>query len=112
MRPKQRSLGHCIDHSIDDGATTLGAALATVARTFPGAGVRADEGPKRYPPDVYGTERVKYVTTGTWLRSGRPTYQVTEGPPPDAGPCEGCRRTVRRYGPEGYPYCTECEPNS
>lgn len=111
-RPRQRSLGHCLDHAqapVDVPSFTE--VLRTVATAFPGI-TAVPTGSPRYAPDVYGTERVKYVTTGAWLISGKPAYQVTYGPPPDAGPCEGCRRIVRRYGPEGYPYCTECEPVS
>ena len=111
MRPRQSAHGYCIDHAI---ATPVAAtdAFMVLLDEFDGAEVAAAPTP-RYAPDSYGQERdVKVIDSSLWLISGKPHWSTTLVPPLDAGPCEGCRRTIRRYGPEGYPYCTECEPIS
>jgi hypothetical protein len=79
-----------------------------MAEAFPGSLVTYDWMPPRYVPDEYGRD-VKLVVTGQWYGSGHPIWSTVMSPPPDAGPCEGCRRTIRRYGDLAYPRCTECD---
>lgn len=87
MAPKQRTLGRCLDcHEVDPASDTpeqFARAFALILATFPGATVTPYVTP-RYRPNAYAG--------------------------PDAGPCLGCHRRVRRYGPDAYPYCLACRP--
>jgi hypothetical protein len=112
MRPRQRSKGQCLNHTIpSQREPSLPDLLRLVAQVFPGTSAHRGRPVPRYAPDEYGQRLVKVVDSSRWS-SGEPYWRTDTARPLDAGPCEGCRRTVRRYGPEGYPYCTECEPVS
>ena len=112
MKRRQTKRGFCYDHALVEPVAE-GDALKALLRAFPGSTITEGTAQPRYAPDSYGQERdVKVIDSSRWLISGKPHWSTTLVPPLDAGPCEGCRRTIRRYGPEGYPYCTECEPIS
>ena len=114
-RPRQSKKGYCLHHALlaePEPEPSLPEALRTVVRAFPTTSVTEADPTPRYAPDLYVDHRVKVVDASRWLVSGKPYWRADTARPLDAGPCERCRRIVRRYGPEGYPYCTECEPVS
>lgn len=85
--PRQKTRGRCWDCVAElRNAPVTPAHEARILRllvtTFPGS-VLSRPTPVSYPPNVY---------------VGR-----------DAGPCVGCRRRVRRYGPDANPLCADCQ---
>lgn len=84
--PRQPKRGRCLDcmpgiWDRDVSPAHFNRILANLLRTFPGSHVSVYR-PVALEPDTYNG--------------------------PDVGPCEGCRRRVRRYGANGYPLCAQC----
>jgi hypothetical protein len=101
--PGQRERGFCAHHAVAEPVDEI-KAVGVVMDTFDGIEVDfdVDSRPLLYP--------VSTTVTGRWLAHWAPYRYKIETYPRDAGPCEGCRRPVRRYGPGSYAYCQECRP--
>jgi hypothetical protein len=105
-RPRQTKRGTCPDHALWP-VGDLKAAMRTLARTFELGMVT----PEPVDPD-YAQRRCRVVMHGRFVVRGWPLWIGAEAPPLDVGPCERCRRPIRRYGPSGAVFCNECEGNS
>lgn len=76
---------------------------------FPGSRLELDWQPPRYPPNVYGEQLIRQLWWIGWIVSGIGWWMEVWRVPEDAGPCAGCGGRIRRYGPWGRMFCTECE---
>lgn len=107
FKSRQRTKGWCDHHAAHEPVD-----LATAARqliTTLGLTWCREELPEIFAPGEYAKRREKVIMHGRFLISGQPLYAVAEEMPRDAGPCDGCRQVIRRYGPDAYPLCSNCE---
>lgn len=105
-RPGQRR-GTCVTHAIANASMGLPAILGVILAAFPGAAV-SQEAPRVWRRGEYEGQWRWTLVRGHWQRSRAYSAEWIATPALDAGPCVGCGATVRRYGPDAYPFCYEC----
>ena len=106
----QSSKGTCPDHVKPGFELDIDEMIRRewiVLDAFPDTEVIDNWKPPRYAPDAY--PQVEHIVDGTFAGTGERIWHAVTMLPRDAGPCEGCRRTIRRYGDLAYPRCTECD---
>jgi hypothetical protein len=103
VAPGQRDLGYCQHHALTELVDDM-TAIGVVMEIFAGIAIDFDLDSR----PLLGVEPV--VVTGRWFAHWAPYRHQVQTFSRDAGPCEGCRRPVRRYGPDAYAFCEECRP--
>lgn len=113
--PRQTRLGRCPTclpnyWTGPPSVENLRKATLDALDAFAGADVLSyDDGPGLTDPMLFIPQRHEVVITVMWRARVWPVQRMTASLVDlTVGPCTRCGRTIRRYGPDGYPVCAPC----